>query len=332
MSPAAPTTIGFFQWRQSRAGSEKFHSALVPARGPGLGAVPRGLPARRDRRAAGRGARQPGGVAGRPALGLPGRMGRRPARACRRRGSTTPTVADTVHRLLRARGVTRRRRAPVAALDAYRLVVVPTLYLVTDEHAARIADAAEARRAGRSSPSSPGSPTRTTTFGSVATRAPSATSSASASRSSSRSPGRDGRASTAAARHRRLERGRSRQRRRGARPRMPSGPLAGRPAVTRRDVGAGGAWYLGTLPDDAPSTRCSATCWTRPGACRSAGLPPASRSSAGAPGTPAGSSSLNHTDDELRVAVAGHDLVADAATSTRPCGWLAGEVAVVREW
>ena len=32
MSPAAATRVLFFQWRQSRAGAEKFHSALRPAR------------------------------------------------------------------------------------------------------------------------------------------------------------------------------------------------------------------------------------------------------------------------------------------------------------
>ena len=53
-------TIGFFQWRQSRAGSEKFHSALVPHAGadrPGsarcAGSVPDRRPARRGPRAAG---------------------------------------------------------------------------------------------------------------------------------------------------------------------------------------------------------------------------------------------------------------------------------------
>ena len=32
-SPAAPTRVCFFQWRASRAGAEKFHSALVPHAG-----------------------------------------------------------------------------------------------------------------------------------------------------------------------------------------------------------------------------------------------------------------------------------------------------------
>ena len=62
--------VGFFQWRASRAGGEKFHSAMVPHAGPDIGVVPRGGRARRGAE----GARRGGGHAGRgrrrAALGL----------------------------------------------------------------------------------------------------------------------------------------------------------------------------------------------------------------------------------------------------------------------
>ena len=114
----------------------------------------------------------------------------------------------------------------------------PTLYLVTDEHAGGRRGAAEAvpRCSSRSSPASA---TRTTTSASAATPARSATCSASASRSSSRSC-RDEHC-----RARRSGTGTlwsedvTARRRRGARP-VCRGPLAGRPAVTRRGTGTRG--------------------------------------------------------------------------------------------
>ena len=81
-------TIGFFQWRQSRAGSEKFHSALVPHAGPDsarfrevcrLGEIAQRLGEVRGSRVEAR---------GRPALGLRGRLGASAAQRCRRDGST----------------------------------------------------------------------------------------------------------------------------------------------------------------------------------------------------------------------------------------------------
>ena len=50
-------TIGFFQWRQSQAGSEKFHSALVPHAGPDSARFREVCRLGEIARAAGRGAR-----------------------------------------------------------------------------------------------------------------------------------------------------------------------------------------------------------------------------------------------------------------------------------
>jgi beta-galactosidase len=52
-------------------------------------------------------------------------------------------VPHTIHRLLRGRGITTDIVHPGSDLSRYRLVVVPTLYLVTDDHAAAIRRAAE---------------------------------------------------------------------------------------------------------------------------------------------------------------------------------------------
>ncbi|MGL5911862.1 MAG: beta-galactosidase, partial [Phycicoccus sp.] len=91
------------------------------------------------------------------------------------------------------------------------------------------------------------------------------------------------------------------------------GPLAGRPAATRRPVGDGAAWYLGTLPDDATLTTLlddlvgAAGVEALPAA--PAGVERVRRRSA------SGSwlFVLNHTDEPCEVAAEGHDLVADAA-------------------
>ncbi len=54
------------------------------------------------------------------------------------------TAAHTVHRLLRDRGITCDVVHPDADLSAYRVVVVPTLYLVSDAQADAVRAAAEA--------------------------------------------------------------------------------------------------------------------------------------------------------------------------------------------
>ena len=109
------------------------------------------------------------------------------------------------------------------------------------------------------------------------------------------------------------------------------GPLAGRPAVTRRAVGSGSAWYLSTLPDD--DTLGHAARQDRRG-CRGRARPssvPRGVEVVRRRGTD-GSwlFLLNHTGAEQRVDVTGHDLVTDRpvgpAVLPRP-----GGVAVVRE-
>jgi len=112
--------------------------------------------------------------------------------------------------------------------------------------------------------------------------------------------------------------------------RYASGPLARRPAVTRRDVGDGGAWYLSTLPDDESLDALLGD------------LLDAADVNPVVTGLPAGVEAVrrrsagqswlflaNDTGDGHDLAVAGYDLVAE-----RDVGGVhlePGEVAVVRE-
>ena len=319
-------TIGFFQWRQSRAGSEKFHSALVPHAGPDsarfrevcrLGEIAQRLGEVRGSRVEARVALlwdyEAVWALGGPAMPS-GRLD----------GSL---VAETLHRLLRGRGVTVDVVHPSAALEAYAVVIVPTLYLVTDENAARVADAADA-----------GAQVLVTFFSGIADEHdhvrlggyPGAFRDLLGVRVEELFPLASDESAT-------LENG-------GVATlwsedltatatvldRYASGPLAGRPAVTRRDVGDGGAWYLSTLPDDESLDALLGD------------LLDAADVSPVVTGLPAGVEAVrrrsagqswlflaNDTGDGHDLAVAGYDLVAERdvdGVHLEP-----GEVAVVRE-
>lgn len=136
-------SICFFQWRASRSGAEKFHSALLPHSGTaGSGwAQSVELSALLDRLS--------------PVVGS-----RVEARAAMvfswnawwaAEGDAQPSSllqylpeAHRYHRALRALGVTVDMVAPEADLTDYDLVVVPTLYTLTDAAAERITAAAAA--------------------------------------------------------------------------------------------------------------------------------------------------------------------------------------------
>ncbi|WP_297603194.1 beta-galactosidase [Microcella sp.] len=135
-------SICFFQWRASRRGAEKFHSALLPHSGThGAGwAQSLELSAVLDKLS--------------PIVGS-----RVDARAAivfswpawwAAEGDSQPSSlvrylpeAHRYHRALRALGVTVDIVSAGAALDAYDLVIVPTLYAVTDADADVIARAAD---------------------------------------------------------------------------------------------------------------------------------------------------------------------------------------------
>jgi beta-galactosidase len=320
-------TLGFFQWRQSRSGSEKFHSALVPHAGRDsarfrevveLGQVAQRLGevlgSRVEAEVAILWDYQAQWAAHGPAM---------PSSALK-----YPTTAHAVHRVLRDRGITADVVHPSADLTAYKVVVIPTLYLVSDEHAAAIAAAADA-----------GAQVLVTFFSGISDTDdhvrlggyPGAFRDLLGVRVEEFFPLMTDEQSQ-------LEGGGT-----GSLwsedvtavdaevlDRYAAGPLTGRPAVTRRSTGTGAAWYLSTLLDDAAlgslleqvteAGRVSATALVPPGveAVRR-------RSEDGS-----WLFLVNDTAHEQHIAVTGHDLVAD-----RPFGpntaLDAGAVAVIRE-
>jgi beta-galactosidase len=244
--------IAYFQWRQSKAGAEQWHSAMVPHAGTDsriwrdvvrLGADLRAL-------AEVRGSTSPAEVAivwdwdARWALELPSQP------------SGELRYADLVrawYEPLWRSGVAVDFVRPGADLSAYRLVLVPNLYLVDDEGAANLSSFAE--RGG----------TLAVGFHSGAVDEnghvrlggyPGAFREVLGVRSDEPFPllpGEqvalsgavpDGAAGTLWSERLRLE---------GAEAvaSYADGPLAGVPAVTRRPHGTGAAWYLATLPDPA---------------------------------------------------------------------------------
>ena len=135
-------SICFFQWRASRSGAEKFHSALLPHSGTTGGGWAQSvqLSALLDRLS--------------PVVGS--RVHARAAMVFSweswwaAEGDSQPSSllrylpeAHRYHRALRALGVTVDMVAPGADLAGYDLVIAPTLYTVTDAAAAAIALAAD---------------------------------------------------------------------------------------------------------------------------------------------------------------------------------------------
>ena len=180
--------VCFFQWRASRAGAEKFHSAPGAARRHRHQGLARGRRARRDAGSARRGGRQHGVVP--------------TSRSCstRRRGGPVeldshPSVdvpTASAHRALLPRAVGCRRAPSTSWRRDGRPVGVPAG--LSSRRSTLSTDAAAAGDDRRTSGPAgtllvtycPASSTSTTTSGSAATRARSATCSACGSRSSSR--------------------------------------------------------------------------------------------------------------------------------------------------
>ncbi len=319
--------LGFFQWRQSRAGSEKYHSAMVPHAGEDsdrfrevceLGAIAARLGELRGSR-----------VEADVAILWDYQSEWAVAGPCMPSSDLDyVTAAHTVHRLLRDRGITCDVVHPDTDLTGYRMVVVPTLYLVSDAQAAAIADAARAGAhvvvtyfSGISDPDDhvrlggyPGAfrdllGVRVEEFFPL--------------RSEERvalSGGGTGTVWSEDARVVDTEVIHS----------YADGPLSGRPAVTRRVVGGGAAWYLGTLPDDltlgALLERVTADAGTRPASPAPVGVEVVRRSD----GEQRWLFVLNHTEEPCEVTVSGRDLVEDADVG--PVLTLPGRTAaVVRE-
>ncbi|MFC7486488.1 beta-galactosidase [Knoellia sp. CPCC 206453] len=320
-------TLGFFQWRQSRSGSEKFHSALVPHAGEDsdrfrevceLGAISARL----------------GEVLGSHVDADVAVLWDYEA-LWAMSGPCMPssaidyvTAPHTVHRLLRDRGITCDVVHPSADLSRYRVVVVPSLYLVSDEDAASIAAAAVAGAhvivtyfSGISDPDDhvrlggyPGAfrdllGVRVEEFFPLRTDEVVALSGGGrGSQWSEDARVVDAEVVTTYA----------------------EGPLNGRPAVTRRSVGSGTAWYLGTLPDDTSLGSLLEE------VAELAGVEPVTTVAPGVEVVRRSGSDgswlfvLNHTTAEQELTVTGHDLV--SGSDVGPTHLLAPlSAAVVRE-
>jgi len=330
--------IGFFQWRASRAGSEKYHSALVPHAGTDtrlwrevveLGAVARRL-----------GEVRGSAVQADVALLWDYQAGwatEQPAHPSEE--VTYGEVAHDLHASLRRRGVTVDVVVPGPDLGerlaSYGVVLVPTLYLCSDETAAAVRAACEA-----------GAQVVVTYFSGIvderdhirlggypgafrdllglsveefyplyaeesATLAGDGFDGATATRWSELMTLGDAEAVATFA----------------------DGQLPGAPALTRRQVGGAAAWYVATRLDEAGTDALTARVLSEagvepvlPGHAPVDGLDLVRRRD----GDRSWLFALNHSDVEVELAVSGHDLVADTAVD----GTLRlppGASAVVRE-
>ncbi len=321
-------TVGYFQWRASRAGAEKYHSAMLPHAGPDtrrfaevsrlgeiLGRMPDLLGSRVEARVAVLWDYEAQWAAGGPAL---------PSEAL-----DYPDAALAVHRALRDLHVTADVVHPGADLEGYDVVVVPTLYLVRDEHATAVADAA-AR----------GAHVVVTYFSGIVDEHdhirlggyPGAFRDLLGVRCQEFSPLRVGEQV-------RLDDGTT-----GTvwsedldavdcevLARYADGPLDGGPAMTRRRVAGGGsATYVSTLLDDEGWRRLLDGLRAEAGIDRVAEASPGVELVRRSGDRGSWLFAINHGDTTAEVTASGHDVVADAPVEGR-VALAAGGVAVIRE-
>jgi beta-galactosidase len=321
--------VMFFQWRQSAAGAEKFHSAMLPHAGTDsevwrstveLGRVLRALaPVCGSRVRA-----QVALVFDYPSWWA-AELDSHPTQALR--------YAEEVRRWYTAlwrRGVPVDLVPAASDLTGYRVVVVPTLYSVTDADAARVAEAAQA-----------GASVVVTFFSGLVDEHdhirlggyPGAFRDLLGIRTEELWPLQEGEVlslddgTTADLWSERTSLAGAEAVRTWA-----DGPLAGGPAVTRRAVGQGAAWYVGTRPDPEGLGRVVDAVLAEAGvepevADLPAGVEAVRRHAHD------GSRFLfviNHTDTDVSVPATGHELVRDQDLAGRLVV-AAYDVAVVHE-
>jgi beta-galactosidase len=135
-------TLGFFQWRASQAGSEKFHSALVPHAGTDTRlwreVVQLGEVCERLAEVVGTTVEADVALLWDYQAGWACDQDSHPSTLVRY-GDT----AHAVHRALRSLGITADVVHPDGDLSGYRVVIVPTLYSCSDAAAQRVRSAAE---------------------------------------------------------------------------------------------------------------------------------------------------------------------------------------------
>ncbi|GAA1175035.1 beta-galactosidase [Nesterenkonia xinjiangensis] len=323
--------VMFFQWRQSAAGAEKYHSAMVPHAGADtdvfrttvrLGEILQALEPVR-----GSTVRAQTAVLFDYEAWWASELDSHP-----RNDFSYPAEVMHWYRALWQAGVTVDVVHPSADLSGYRAIVVPSLYLVRDEHAQALADAAEA-----------GASVLITFFSGIvdehdAVRLggyPGAFRELLGIRTEEfwTLQGRDSHALDDGGRgefwaektHLVLDQGATAVRS------WTEGPLAGHPAVTRRPLGAGAAWYVGTRPDAATLRQLVDAVLEEAGVAAEAEAPE-DVEVVRRHGEDGGAYLfvLNHTEQDAVVAAHGRELITGAEVP----GELtvrAGEVAVVAE-
>ena len=317
-------TIGFFQWRASRAGSEKYHSAMVPHAGPDTEVF-------REVCRLGQIAARLGELVGSRVEADVALLWDYEA-AWAVAGPAVPStrvdyadVALQVHGVLRDLGVAADVLHPGADLTAYRLVVVPTLQLVRDEHAAAIEAAARA-----------GAHVLVTYLSGIVDE-----------HDHVRLGGYPGAfrelLGARVEEFRPLLEGQSRPLDDSSRALLWTEDLdattatpvtryadTGRPALTRNEIGAGSAWYLSYLPEPDQLAALVRDLLDVAGVTAPVSAPTGVELVRRRRDGRTWLFAINHTDQPQEVSVTGHDLVADAAV-TGPFVLAPGAVAVVRE-
>lgn len=319
--------VGFFQWRASRAGAEKYHSAMVPHAGTDtkvwrevvqLGAHLRALAE----------------VAGSSVQADAAVVWTWPSWWGAGLGAHPTTYLDAAghlrawHAALLRRAVTADVVAPLDDLARYRLVVAPNLYLLTDEEADALAsyvggggtlvttyfsgivDGRDHIRLGgypgalrdllgvRIEEFFPLRPGETVTL----------------------SDGSVGRVWSELGRAEGAEVLRT----------FGTGPVAGSPALTRRPVGTGRAWYLATRLDGADLDALVGDLVAASGARPTADAAPGVEVVRRRRGDGSWLFVINHTDEEQAVTTTGTEVLS-GATVTGRVTVAPGGVAVVRE-
>ncbi len=320
--------VMFFQFRASKAGAEKFHSALVPHAGRDSGIW-------RESVRLGEVLASLAPVAGstvRAKVALVFDYQAWWATELDSHPSEDVSYGDRIRALYRElwyRGVAVDVLPPTGDLSGYDLVLVPTLYLVTDEGAANIAAAAEA-----------GATVAITYFSGIVDENdqvrlggyPGAFRNLLGVRSDEFFPLLpdekvtldDG--TSADVWTERIEVTTAEAVRTFA-----DGPLPGGPAITRNTVGAGSAWYVATRQDEAGTAALVDALLAESGVTAAAEVPRGVEAVRRVAEDGTGYLFLlNHTDEQQQVPGTGTDLVTGAAASgsvTLP----AGAVAVLQE-
>jgi beta-galactosidase len=327
--------LGFFQWRQSRAGAEKFHSALVPHAGTDTDLW--------------REVVHLGAVAGRLGEVVGSRVEARVALvwdyeagwACNLPSHPSSLVhygdeAHAVHAALLHRGVTCDVVHPESSLTAYDVVIVPTLYLMRDAAVDAVTAAASA-----------GAQVVVTYFSGIVDEHdhvrlggyPGALRELLGVRVDQFRPLLateqveldDGSVASLWSEHVTVvEPDDDAEKPAEVLTRYTGGALDGMPAVTRRTVGEGAAWYVSTRLDPTGLDRLLARVLETADVHAPVDAPRGVEQVRRRGDRASYLFLINHRDDDVRLDVSGHDLVGDAAVDGELV-LAAGGVAVLRE-